>query len=91
MKSEHLNRFIDILSLSNTRLSTLYGTSECQVISGCHLSCFNNAPVPIGRSIPGAQCLLIDEQGKVMNHKDNLNDVGEMYAGGKTYSNRFRS
>ncbi len=82
MKPQQWARFIDLLSSSNVRVSVLYGMSECNGILGCHLLDVNNIVVPMGHPLPGVHCLLIDEQGQIVSHRDNISEIGQIHVGG---------
>lgn len=75
-----LNRFLNSF---NTRLCIQYGMSECNTVLGCELRNINDDMIlPIGYPLPSIQCLLIDEQGKILDWINNINEVGQIHIGG---------
>ncbi len=83
MKPHQWTRFTDLLSSSNVRVSVLYGMSECNGVLGCHLLNINDTVVPMGYPLPDIQCLLINEQGQVVNHSDSSNEIGQIHVKGQ--------
>ncbi len=83
MKPQQWTRFTDLLSSSNVRVSVLYGMSECNGVLGCHLLNINDTVVPMGYPLPDIQCLLINEQGQVVNHSDSSNEIGQIHVKGQ--------
>ena len=85
MKTQLWAQFIDILVSTNTGVSPTYGTSECQMILGCHSYNFNNIIVPMGYPLPSVHCLLIGDQGQVISPLDNINEIGQIHAAGQIF------
>jgi acyl-CoA synthetase (AMP-forming)/AMP-acid ligase II len=83
MKPQQWTRFTDLLSSSNVRVSVLYGMSECNGVLGCHLLNINDTVVPMGYPLPDIQCLLINEQGQVVNYSDSSNEIGQIHVKGQ--------
>jgi acyl-coenzyme A synthetase/AMP-(fatty) acid ligase len=76
-------RFIVFLRSSNSRIFAQYGTSECGGALGCQLQNIDDTVLSIGHPFPGVQCLLINEQGQIIRSTDNLDEIGQIYIGGK--------
>lgn len=83
MKPEHWIKFITLLSSFNVRLFVQYGMSECPGALGYHLLNVNDTVVPMGYPLLDVQCLLVNEQGQVINHSENSNEIGQMHIRGK--------
>ena len=83
MQPQQWARITKILNLFDIRVSILYGSSECQIVIGCHLFDLNHSIMLMGRPLPDVHCLLIHEQGHMLNQKDNTNEIGEIYIGGE--------
>ena len=82
MKAQQWSRFMAFLTSSTTKICLQYGASECHGLLGCYLSSIDDTPLPIGYPLPGVRCLLIDEQGHVINSANNEDTVGEIHVGG---------
>lgn len=66
----------------SVKVSVIYGSSECNGALGCQLFNINERDASIGHPLPGVQCLLISESGKIINAKDCLYEIGQIYIGG---------
>jgi acyl-coenzyme A synthetase/AMP-(fatty) acid ligase len=82
MKPQEWAKFINLLSSSNARIFVQYGMSECNGVLGCHPLNINDAVMPLGYPFPGVRCLLINEQGQVINPLDSSSDIGQIHIGG---------
>ena len=85
MKLQQRVQFMDILTASNTGVAMTYGTSECQLISGCHSSDFNNIIVPIGYPLPNVHLVLVNENEQVINPTKDINEIGQIYVAGRIH------
>ena len=85
MKPQQWAQFMNILTSSNTGVAIMYGTSECQLISGCHSCDFNNIIVPIGYPLPNVHCILVNENEQVINPTKDINEIGQIYAAGRIH------
>jgi acyl-coenzyme A synthetase/AMP-(fatty) acid ligase len=83
MKPKEWTKFTNSLSSFNVRFFVLYGMSECNGVLGCYLLDISDKMVPMGHPLPGVRCMLISEQGQVVNHLNSSSDVGEIHIGGK--------
>ena len=86
MKPQEWIRFMKFLSFFNVRIISMYGMSECSVTIGCQLLDSDYTSVPIGNSLPGVLCLLINEQDQIVDNADNSDEVGEIHIGGQKFS-----
>ena len=86
VKPQQWTTFIGFLSSFNVRVFILYGTSECHGVLGCQLLDMVDTDMPMGHSLPGVQCLLIDEQGRTIINAGNSSEIGEIHIGGQEYS-----
>ncbi|CAF1334934.1 unnamed protein product, partial [Adineta steineri] len=84
MKPQQWTQFVNLLSSSNVQLCVLYGNSESIVALGCQLVNIKDTNIPIGYPLPNIQCLLIDDDGKIINTTDNSNKIGQIHIGGPT-------
>ncbi|CAF3739172.1 unnamed protein product [Rotaria socialis] len=85
-----LRTLINYLDLKTTRVFIFYGLSECNtavghVLSEPSLQLGNiSGSVPIGRPLPGYRCVLVNEQGELidtlLNGKENQ---GSIHIGGR--------
>jgi acyl-coenzyme A synthetase/AMP-(fatty) acid ligase len=82
VKPHELVQFIHFLSSSNACMTVQYGMSECSGVIGCSLLNIDDAAIPIGYPLPGVHCVLVDEQGQVINQTDNSNATGQIHIGG---------
>ena len=83
MKPKQWTKFTDLLSSLNVRVFVQYGMSECNGVLGCYLLDINDRIIPMGNPLPGVRCLLVNEEGQVLNHLDNSRNVGEIHIAGK--------
>lgn len=82
MKPHQWARFVAFLCSPETRIYLIYGMSECFGVVGCYLTDMNYKSIPIGYPLPGVRCLLIDEEGQVINSMDGSKTIGEIHIGG---------
>ncbi|CAF4074768.1 unnamed protein product, partial [Adineta steineri] len=84
MKPQQWTQFANLLSSYNVQICALYGTSESGVVLGCQLLNIKDTNIPIGYPLPTVQCLLVDDNGKIINTKDNSHEIGQIHIGGPT-------
>ncbi|CAF1029834.1 unnamed protein product [Adineta steineri] len=89
MKPQQWTQFVNLLGSSNVQICVLYGTSESGMVLGCHLLNIKDPNIPIGYPFPTIQCLLIDDDGKIINPKDNSNKIGQIHIEGPTLFNSY--
>ncbi|CAF0982682.1 unnamed protein product [Adineta steineri] len=89
MKPHQWIQFVNLLSSSSVQLCVLYGTSESSVVLGCQLLNIKDSNIPIGYPFPTIQCLLIDDDGKIINTTDNSSKIGQIHIGGPTLFNSY--
>ena len=82
VKPQQWTRFVEFLNSANTRIFSLFGSSESNGVLACQLVDINDTMIPIGYPLPGVRCLLIDEQGLIINNRDNPSDIGQIHIGG---------
>jgi acyl-coenzyme A synthetase/AMP-(fatty) acid ligase len=82
LKPQEWSRFMNFLSSFHVRAISMYGMSECLVVIGCQLHGNDYTNVPIGNSLPGVRCLLINEQGRIINNNDKAHEIGQIHIGG---------
>ncbi|CAF1420288.1 unnamed protein product [Adineta steineri] len=89
LKPQQWTQFANLLSSYNVQICVLYGTSESGVVLGCQLLNIKDTDIPIGYPLPTIQCLLIDDNGKIINTTDNSHEIGQIHIGGPTLFNCF--
>ncbi|CAF1168864.1 unnamed protein product [Adineta steineri] len=89
MKPHEWIQFINLLSSSNIQLYFIYGMSESNGVFGCQLLNIKDTNIPIGYPFPATRCLLIDDDGKIINTTDNSNKIGQIHIGGPTLFNGY--
>jgi acyl-coenzyme A synthetase/AMP-(fatty) acid ligase len=86
MKPQQLATLISVLRLFKVQICTQYGMTECNTALGCQLLGTDDTTVPIGYSLPGYRCLLIDEEGQTISNTSNSNEIGQIHIGGQESS-----
>jgi acyl-coenzyme A synthetase/AMP-(fatty) acid ligase len=86
MQQQEWTQFMNFLSSFKVRVISVYGTSECPIVVGCRLQNIDYTTVPIGKPLPGIRCLLINEQGQIIDNTNNSNEIGQIHIGGEEYS-----
>ncbi|CAF4054833.1 unnamed protein product [Adineta steineri] len=89
MKPQQWTQFVNLLSSSNVQLYIIYGMSESNGVLGCQLLNIKDTNIPIGYPFPTIRCLLIDDDGKIINTADNSSKIGQIHIGGSTLFNGY--
>ncbi|CAF1473510.1 unnamed protein product, partial [Adineta steineri] len=89
LKPQQWTQFVNLLTSSNVQLCVIYGTSESCGALGCQLLNIKNTDIPIGYPLPNIRCLLIDDDGKIINTTHNLSEIGQIYIGGPSLFNSY--
>ncbi|CAF1525664.1 unnamed protein product, partial [Adineta steineri] len=89
LKSQQWAQFVNLLSSSNVQLCVIYGTSESSGVLGCRLLNISDTDIPIGYPFPTIQCLLIDDDGKIINTTNNSSKIGQIHIGGPILFNGY--
>jgi acyl-coenzyme A synthetase/AMP-(fatty) acid ligase len=90
VKPKQIAKLVSILQLFNVKVCVHYGMSECGGVLGSQLLNIDNDVVPMGYPLPGVQCLLIDEQGQMIDRTNSLNQIGQLHIGGEgIYFNHY--
>lgn len=85
MKIHQLAFLVSLLSTFNqAKVCLLYGMSECNGVIGCRLVDIHDPAVPIGYPFQSIRCLLIDDQGQIIDKISNPNKIGQIHIGGPT-------
>lgn len=82
VKPQQWARFMAFVTESETEVFVQYGLSECNAALLCLLTSMNGTSLPMGYPFPGVQCLLVNEQGAVIDSADDGSIVGEIHIGG---------
>jgi len=86
MQPQEWTRFMNFLNSFKVRVVSIYAMSECAIVVGCQLQNIDYTTIPIGKPLPDVRCLLINEQGQIIDNTNNLNEIGQIYIGGEKYS-----
>ncbi|CAF4220235.1 unnamed protein product, partial [Adineta steineri] len=89
MKPQQWTRFVNLLSSFHVELYVHYGTSESNGALGCQLINIKDIEIPIGYPMPAIQCLLVDDDDKIIKSTDSSNKIGQIHIGGPTLFNSY--